>query len=217
MLSKLTRTLLVTTTSLTLMAGILPATHATTTTSPSTTVTASSTPETTPQATPASLPYRPLADIRAESLAKGLDAEATELAIELQKVINAYHNLPNHLKEAPLDSPDVQAALLATTSSSLARGAIASGVDIGKASACAKAVVSTLVKKGTPIGQFWTLVETIGGVVELAQGISQILQSTAEEDWVNRTTSKYGKEMGFLLGRILGYRDIVLSCKDLNQ
>ncbi|MBM7051060.1 hypothetical protein [Rothia sp. ZJ1223] len=146
-----------------------------------------------------------------------MDTETTELAIELQKVINAYHNLPEHLKEAPFDSPDVQNALLAATSPSLARGAIASGIDIGKASACAKAVVSTLVKHGTPIGQFWSLVETIGGGVELAQGISQILQSTAEEDWANRTTSKYGKEMGFLLGRILGYRDIVLSCKDLNQ
>lgn len=211
----MTRAVLVATTSLALIAGTLPVTHATP--SPPTSSTSISATETNAQGTPANLPYKSLADIRAEALSKGLDADATELAIELQKVVNAYHNLPSHLKEAPLDSPDVQTALLAGASPSLARGAIASGIDFGKASACAKAVVSTLVKRGTPIGQFWTLVETIGGVVELAQGISQILQSTAEEDWVKRTTNKYGKEMGFLLGRILGYRDIVLSCKDLNQ
>lgn len=216
MYARLPRTLLVAATSLTLMAGTLPATHATTTTiSPSTTVTASSAPKTTTQATPANLPYRPLADIRAESLAKGLDAEATELAIELQKIVNAYHSLPDHLKDAPYDSPAVQDALLAATSPSLARGAIASGIDIGKASACAKAVVTTLVKKGTPIGQIWSFIETIGGVVEFAQGMSQIFVSGQQENAQRLVTNKWGPEMGYLLGKIFGYYEIVMSCKDL--
>lgn len=212
MLSKLTRTFLVTTTSLTLMAGLIPTAHATTHHPQPASV---STNETTQQSTPANLPYRPLSEIRAEAQAKGLDADATELAIELQKVVNAYHNLPNHLKELPYDYPAVQDALLASISPSLARGATTPNIDIGAASACAKAVVTTLVKRGTAIGVVWSAIEVIGGVTEFAQGMSEILNNRGQQNLQDLVTERWGKEMGFLLGRVIGYTAIVNACKDL--
>lgn len=135
MLSKLTRTLLVTTTSLTLMAGLIPTAHATTHHPQPASV---STNETTQQSTPANLPYRPLSEIRAEAQAKGLDSDATELAIEV-----------------------------------------------------------------------------IGGVTEFAQGMSEILNNQGQQNLQDIVTERWGKEMGFLLRRVLGYTAIVNACKDL--
>lgn len=43
--------------------------------------------------------------------AEGLDPQATELAIDLQRVINRYHSLEPELKELPLDDPRIQLEL----------------------------------------------------------------------------------------------------------
>lgn len=166
--------------------------------------------------TPATLPVRDLAEVRAEANEQGLDSESTELAVELQRVINAYHSLPTYLKSLPLNSPEVQRALTLRTSApynfSLSRSAT---IDIGAASACAKAVASTLIKRGTLIGQFWTLLEVVGGVVQFAQGMGEILKGATQENFERRVAARFGKEMGFLLGRVIGYTEIVLACKDL--
>lgn len=75
--------------------------------------------------------------------------------------------------------------------------------------------MTTLVKRGTAIGVVWSAIEVIGGVTEFAQGMSEILNNQGQQNLQDIVTEKWGKEMGFLLGRVLGYTAIVNACKDL--
>lgn len=213
------RTALTVATSFFLLIGVSPAVHANTasiSTQHSASVSSSAS-----EAAPDTLPYKSLDEVKAEALSKGLDAESTELAVELQKIINAYYELPENLKALPYESPIVQRALPIPSETvkhpnSLARLASPS-INYGAAWGCAKAVASTLLKRGTPIGQFWTLIEVMGGVVEFAKGMESLIRGNAQEGFKDYITREIGPEMGFLVGRIFGYTDIVLSCKDVNK
>lgn len=61
----------------------------------------------------------------------------------------------------------------------------------------------------------WSAIEVIGGVTEFAQGMREILNNQGQQNMQDIVTEKWGKEMGFLLGRMLGYTAIVNACKDL--
>lgn len=74
--------------------------------------TAHAAPEATaPQHTSEALRYKDLDAVSFESERQGLSTEATAIAVELQRIVNAYLSLPAELQGQPTDSPRVTEAL----------------------------------------------------------------------------------------------------------
>lgn len=156
------------------------------------------------EVTPEDLPVRSIADVRAEASAKGLDDDATETAVELQKVVNAYHELPEDMKGRPTSDPEVEAALQRQMASS--GTAFRGPVD---AMDCALAVADA-ASIAVPGANAWKWVKAAGGVITFADAIQEYLQSKSEDALVRALGKTAGNELKKVLG-IQGVKDSCLS------
>lgn len=170
------------------------------------------------------LPKRSIEDVKNSAKAQGLDADATEMAIELQKIINAYHELPEDLKGLPFEDPQVQEALLskvAQSSTTLGRfaspTALIDEIDPLKASKCALTVAGLFVKTAGPVGVAWNLITTFGDVVEFAQAVTGAIKEARNSTAITVVEREYGKAAATAFGRILGYPEVINNCSNIKK
>lgn len=156
--------------------------------------------------TPADLPVKSIPEVKAEAAASGLDQESTDFAVELQKVINAYHELPADLQGRPTSDPEVEAAINQQIRSAYPTGAAAAfnwtgAMDCGIAVADAASIV-------VPGANAWKWVKAAGGVISFADAIKEYLDSKREDALVR----VLGKEAGNQLNKVLGYKAVIENC-----
>lgn len=156
------------------------------------------------QGSPAGLPTRTIDDVRAEAQQEGLDADQTEMAVELQRIVNAYHELPEELQGKPISDPEVREEISKTQGSERIQ---ARAISFFAAVDCIYAIAdaaSTVV----PGANVWKMVKVAGGVVTVAQVIVDYYKGKL----VNSLADELGEEAGRVFKELLAYQAVIDSC-----
>lgn len=161
------------------------------------------------QGTPADLPVMSIEETKAQAKAQGLDAEATQLAVDLQKMVNRYHQLPEDMKNLPVDDPRVQAELRRAVGNS--PSGVVSAMGFTQAMDCAFAIADA-ASVALPGKNIWTLIKLAGGVITVADVVKDALQAGAEADMKKILRDRLGPEAARQFGKVLGIAGVIDSC-----
>lgn len=175
--------------------------------------------------TPKDLPVRSLEDVEAEASSKGYAPAAVQTAVQLQAVINAYHELPENLQGKPTSDPEVRTALekklegqgIPVSPQNAEPTPIRNGVRPVSAAAgfdpisavdCALAIADA-VSIAVPGANAWKWIKAAGGVITVAEAVNEVLQGKAQDSLIK----VLGKEAGNQVKKVLGVQGVIDSCK----
>ena len=158
--------------------------------------------------TPADLPVRPIDDVRLEASQKSLDAEATEFAVGLQELVNAYHELPANLQHKSPDDPQVKGQLEGILGKRTLGKATFRAINPVQAGDGALAIADA-ASIAVPCANAWKWIKAAGGVITVAEAVNEYFKSKSEDALIKAVGKTAGKE----LKRALGVQGVIESCK----
>lgn len=158
------------------------------------------------------LAYRDVEDLHREARAAGLTDEQEAVAGQLQRIVNGYAGLPEEVRDLPLGSPEVTAAVERIVVSVRQTRELT----FKKARWCATGFANAL-PEALPGANILTAIENAGGATELGRALVDALRATSADEARVILSETAGEQTGGALAETLEAESVAESCSAIAE